>query len=647
MSRVLINRREEADGDIEVPLTFQAQDIQNLDSRMANYSLSGTLPDTPRNRALVSFAESITGASSYPYLQIPARLVDAGVELIGSNGYMVINKYSRKQGYDVSFYSGNFDFFESAKALMLQSLTITNPNWGMADILAGNSPTGIDVFWPIINWNNGPSTYWDDNIGGPYGVVDARTLYPAVKVDYIMGLVAAALGYTFTGMQTTNACMPMMGQKADAGTITELTSGYLDGWGGGTGAYVDSVHEICDFYATESADPHLQWSLAVYGPNQYGHYKVNAKGRYKFRIEIRIKNIATIPSPDEDLYLSGFFVTFPSGGYDGTQIYTSFYTQIVHCPLDGVIYSYDYTTGWIDCSELDKITMAPQRITTNCKFDIYDIKMTVVDAEVDDTAWNYSFPIAANLPVWTFWDFIKYICQLYQLIPFVDYLNKTVYFWNYSAWYDKAVVGTHYDWSEKLDLSENPEVSYSMDFAQSNLFKYKEDSSNGVQGLGDGSFLIADKTLEKEKTIIESGFACTDETYHFNEQVQVAHINCKVDGAFSQGYEPRILLPIQRTAALCLEMPSYLSSDLVSWYTGTMAGLTWNELLTNCYPELVNLILNKTKLVRCFIYLTPLDISTLDLTKPVYIKAFGRFFIINKISNYLPGKSTEVELIRM
>ena len=164
--------------------------------------------------------------------------------MIGFNGYMVINKYTRKAGYDVSFYSGNFDFFEAAKALMLQSLTITNPNWGMADILAGNSPVGIDVFWPIINWNNGASSYWDDNIGGAFGVVDARTLYPAVKVDYIMGLVSAALGYTFTGMQTTNAFMPMMGQKADAGTVTELTSGYLDGWGGGSGVYLDSVYAL-------------------------------------------------------------------------------------------------------------------------------------------------------------------------------------------------------------------------------------------------------------------------------------------------------------------------------------------------------------------------------------------------------------------
>lgn len=646
MAQVYINRRELADGDIQVPLTFQTQDIQNLDSRMANFSLSGILPDTPRNHALVAHVNEIAGVGTYAYIKVPCSLVEKGQNLIGSNGYMIINRYVKGSGFDCSFYSGNFDFFEAAKALRLRTLTIASPQWNATEILANGGPSGNNIFWPVINWHMGESSYWDNNIGGPYGAIDLRFLYPVIKGDYLMDLVEAALAYTFVNQPTTDTMIPMVSQLANANVETELSSGYLEDWGGISLPFMQN-NIVYDWYMTESADPHLQWSTSVYNAVSYGHYRANTRGKYRLRYVGRIKNLGTlIGGNDEDIEIGAYFVNFPNGVYDGTQTYDGFYSEIINIPY-GTIVDIDVQTPWTDIEELDKVVICPHGMSNSVYMQVWSQQFTI-EADVDNTIYNYEFPIAENLPDWSAWDFIKAYCQFCHLIPYVDYYNRTVTFVSYADIYAKVPAGTFYDWSEKFDRSENHEISYSMDFAKTNWMKFKTDSCNLTEGFADASFLISDLTLPETKDVITSEFAATEETIHFNEQVKVARIRRSDEtGVVAQDYEPRIMKWIQRTADIVLETPNYMSPLLTNWYTGTMEDWTWTDLLTDNYSELTSLVLNQTKLLKVFINLTALDIANLDLTKPVYIKAFGRFFIINKINNYLPGKSTEVELIRM
>jgi hypothetical protein len=47
------------------------------------------------------------------------------------------------------------------------------------------------------------------------------------------------------------------------------------------------------------------------------------------------------------------------------------------------------------------------------------------------------------------------------------------------------------------------------------------------------------------------------------------------------------------------------------------------------------------------ILLTPQDVQDFDPFIPVYLEKYGSYFYVNKIKNFVAGKLTKVELIRL
>lgn len=74
--------------------------------------------------------------------------------------------------------------------------------------------------------------------------------------------------------------------------------------------------------------------------------------------------------------------------------------------------------------------------------------------------------------------------------------------------------------------------------------------------------------------------------------------------------------------------------------------LTFQYLIANYYKEVINM-LNQLKVVTCLINLSELDILQLDFLTLKYIEYFGNHFYLNKVNDYVEGKSTSCDLIRM
>jgi hypothetical protein len=60
-------------------------------------------------------------------------------------------------------------------------------------------------------------------------------------------------------------------------------------------------------------------------------------------------------------------------------------------------------------------------------------------------------------------------------------------------------------------------------------------------------------------------------------------------------------------------------------------------------------IINRTKIVECYLRLTANDIAQFDFLTPVYLKEFEAYFYVSKITGYEPNRnvSTKVELVKL
>ncbi len=74
--------------------------------------------------------------------------------------------------------------------------------------------------------------------------------------------------------------------------------------------------------------------------------------------------------------------------------------------------------------------------------------------------------------------------------------------------------------------------------------------------------------------------------------------------------------------------------------------IDWQSLIDAYYGALVNALTNAKVINRLF-NLNSLDVANADLTTPVWIKYFSSYFYVNKISEFISGQLTEVELLKL
>lgn len=74
--------------------------------------------------------------------------------------------------------------------------------------------------------------------------------------------------------------------------------------------------------------------------------------------------------------------------------------------------------------------------------------------------------------------------------------------------------------------------------------------------------------------------------------------------------------------------------------------LGFDFLIPEHYQEFSN-VLNKTKILTAKFNLSENDFKNINFFKPVYIDYLGQYFYINQVSNYISGRLTTVELVRL
>lgn len=220
------------------------------------------------------------------------------------------------------------------------------------------------------------------------------------------------------------------------------------------------------------------------------------------------------------------------------------------------------------------------------------------------------YPIISNLPNIKQIDFIKSLSVMSGTFAVVKD-DVTVRFVSM----DEVITNKSraIDWTTKVVASyqdNKPKtISFSLDgFAQKNVYKWKEDKT--VSGDYEGCINVDDETIELSKDSVTLPFAATDTRtgkayipiYEYEDNEEIGKIG-KV--------EPRILLEISNNGKS----------------RATFNGLSWHALLSKNYQSYQKVVHNPVVITEK-IEINDIELKELDVTVPVYLGQYGRYYAI-------------------
>lgn len=222
-----------------------------------------------------------------------------------------------------------------------------------------------------------------------------------------------------------------------------------------------------------------------------------------------------------------------------------------------------------------------------------------------DISKDNRFPLQGNLPDIAQWGFIKACMALFGWAAVIQ--NGKLHLRTYDEVLDTAGA---YDWTAKVDMGdgEPQDIGYTLSgWARRNTITFQEDAPLGFEPNAD--LVVEDSTLKESRDLFELPFAAS-------MQGEAQHYKVKDDGTVEDvDIEPRIFSVILGTQGQTL----YFGDDL------------HGKGLTDARYTRLQEVIRKPVALTLDIRLHEIDLAQLDLTRPVYLGQYGRYYAILKI----------------
>lgn len=213
------------------------------------------------------------------------------------------------------------------------------------------------------------------------------------------------------------------------------------------------------------------------------------------------------------------------------------------------------------------------------------------------------FPIAGNLPDIKQWEFVQSIAAMFGLVLIIK--NNALMITTYDEMLNR---GRAQSWDDKIadDTKDPAEITYTLDnWTQANVIAFKDDVPLNFHP--NISIKVEDVTLKESREWAKLAFAASIGG-------QAIHYNMKSGAAEDVKIQPRIFRLSKVDGTNSLEFTDDLyGSGMAQKYAGLQEAVR--------------------KPVKLFAKarLHELDIAALDLTRPVYLSQYGRYYMILKI----------------
>lgn len=676
-------------GEATPALTYQINTITELKDRQATFSQNIALPNSLHNRRVLGFPENIMIKNPDIYNPRPCRLFCDGFNIVPFGATLSILS-TTPAAINVQIVSANKDVFDLLKLATLSS--DQRIPWA-ANSIKGQYYEGwtdFDLKWPIIKpW-----------IGLPYnaellprkGIVPAPTLqieardtqemFPAIKFIELVKYCLKQIGYILKGdiLNHENIdndyvlCGKLQDERLSNGG---QPSGPSATWGvngqslplNGSNinvpllseneydlAFVRDSSRVCGFYAPCTCKVRLKIQIRSPQPlTESGDYVVKILLKHQPLPKVYYDKIA--PTTVD----SSALVTIDGG--DGFHYFEHEYE--VDLGVNDIVY-------WSFTSEESTAESIPVNVWCDLTvpYDLNDDK-TYVGSYVD---------LIEGTGFTSRYDIVKSFIQAYGLIVDVkrtaegeggpDNIIGEVSMYSFNELYRRKEAGQFKDWSNKFVLYKD-KTSYRINgYGQKNIINAK--ATGDITD--EGSFVINDKSLTSEQVLFTLPFVAgksaippelsildvTERTVPVDfSPLRPIIVDNIVDiqtplGTYTGGNGPYLLTlsgmtkPIAISQGTLRERIGNNADDL----PGLVLSLPVAEIrsvrdLVNNYYSTIKGLLDNAKIIEVELNLTTLDIHELDFLTPVFIRHFGAYFYISKISNFRAGQLTKCELIKL
>lgn len=589
------------------PLSKQVNDVAQLDAFKSDFVREFRVKRTRAMEALFENASLINSETSLPYTALEVKVIYLGLEVV-PKGKMAINRVDENYYY-CAIYSGAKNLFDSLKEIKLTSLDL-NPTTSPPTTLV-HDWTGLNARDSILNdldYQYLLADYSDDGqliTDADPLVFQAAELRPCIRLSRLVDDILA--DYTVVNdIATDTLYLKMFVPISTIKTNKEAVKNYLVN------------------YQTIGLDTtviRLNEDYVIYDPlgmiNTSNEYVARVTGKHYFQVAFAIAFTS---------------ITDVEAKVGGSQVATSYAWDLIN----GFLLEVDLTIGdEVSFYSVGGNIPSGALIVFRC----FDIEPTVIGLTSEV---NPSF----YLPAISQGDLIKAVCNIFGLVPEYDAITETVKLWSINNLYDNRYKSR--DWSEYLSL-DNEQLSFRLEYAKENNLKWKDDNDVGLSN-GNASIIVNDQNLAKEKDLFTLPFAFCDEVTHQSEPMARIGWFEAVEGTTEykekDSITPRLVTrEAMATACNIVDGVSTYSLTDSQAYAARSFFLDLNVSLN--YNNAIVKMLQKSKVLTAKFNLPVTEVVDLDHSVPIYLKQYSEYFFVKKVSNYIPERICEVELIRL
>ena len=631
-----------------VALTKQINDIAEIQRRQADYTNRFTVRKTPTNIAAAGFLNVPGNTSTRPYKWSVGKIVSNGIP-ITTNGQALIMETRDRANYDIIIYAGNYDLFSK-----IEGKYITDLNW--EDLLHTFDHTAWEASWTntdgyvyaLAETLDGTLSYYRGGTASGEIRIDLGKQFPWVFVKTIWERIFSEAGLTYSGaiFDTDEFKEQIMLAARD---YTKEVKTTLDKFAGRT-AYTPPYLEW--LFATPPISPVLELidlSVITIPSDNYDEptdkYTVPESGDYQFTVKANM-GVQALEFFRMKIYVNGILEKTESYAINIANAFFTTYNFEVTASL--LLTKDDEVEIYYELDNVSSSNAIAVRIG--------NYQVTIAQTSRKVLQYNSEIDFSKLLPNIKQIDFLKAIMQqygmiyqpnqqgVYQFITIEDVLNGVAGFNDYTA-------KLHKETAENYSIGNYYRLNKF-------VYDYNDDDKNG-NGYADSDFAIDIDNIPAEgelmKSIIE---ACGDYLlYDKWDTISSVHAykNTQTDTTAVPIYELNAndKMIVARKVMHYVDFLDFGDGDnyigfhfAVTQAVAQFKTLHWSVLMEKYYPKFIKMAQRPVKKTVA-LWLTPIDIYFLDMFKIIYLEQYQSYFYLNKVNNFLPGKLSDCELIKI
>jgi hypothetical protein len=608
--------------------TKQANDLADLTSRQSNFTQNLKLPKTAQNERILLRAGLIGSESVTPYRKCDCDVIDSdsGYHLIKKGWAVLLSTDDRF--YNVTVYDGSIDFYRAIENITVTQVGISDLNHikSLSNIVASWTNTDTPYRYILADYN-GDNIIDDVKVNIDYQV-------PSANCKYIWDRIFDFIGFTYSGSIFNHEKFTDLWLTFPKPTGEEVPNKILI-----NEQQSSDISYVVNVWVGNAL---FQETRQLINPIREGFFSEYAQ-LVPPAIETNTVTGEIIPFVKSIQILQSGVFSFDLTGLEGLPFKLRRADN-----LNQIIEIIDFTDTILfnanagDLVSIFAVETVPQGQGNQPPFGFDNL--TVTFSYVDGFAVNFE-EIFIDFKVS---DFVREILVRFGLTPFKDKFSNHVKFLTLNEILQNPDVK---DWSKIFgrQLSESYRFG---NYAKRNLFKYKYNDDANTHF--DGFIEIDNDNLAEEVPLFQSQIYAPERQESLflggSKVYKIWDREIKEDSTIDyKDLDGRFYFQRSRRVQGTVFLASAITEQEISnsfYYRESYHRLTWQEVIYDWYAPL-NLILNRSKLITVEVWLTASEFATLQLEKLIYIAQLSQYFLINKVSNWIKGKATKVELIKV